>query len=63
MKNNMREERERLINFLPLKGGGGGVFERGGLLEDLRYSAEGVGPNLVTFWRIKDVVCVTSTIA
>ena len=30
-------ERGRLTNFLPPKrGGGGGLFERGGLIEDLR---------------------------
>ena len=30
-------ERGRLTNFLPLKGGGGGpLFWRGGLIEDLR---------------------------
>ena len=29
-------ERGRLTNFLPLKGGGGPLFERGGLIEDLR---------------------------
>ena len=31
---------ERFIIFLPLKRGGGGLFERGGLIDDLRYSTD-----------------------
>ena len=30
-----------LINFPPLKRGGGGLLERGGLVEDLRYLLNG----------------------
>ena len=36
VKNNKGEERE-LINFLPLKKGGG-LFERGHFTEDLQYA-------------------------
>ena len=35
----MREGGGGLINFPPLKRGGGGLLERGGLIEDLRYGS------------------------
>ena len=38
MKNKDGGEGEGAINFPPLKrGGGGGLLEKGGLIEDLRY--------------------------
>ena len=45
-----------LFTFLPHNKRGGGLFERGGLIEDLRYSAEGVRLNFVTSWSMKDSV-------